>query len=154
MKIREKTPQRLVIIGRPSWLAALLVFFGISCIVQVVTGNIDGTLNTALFIGMGVILLWYAHYSMPLQKLTFDRTTGKLTREVKRLTGQSVVTIPRSDIRRAVLQPSMGSGSKLERLTLLIGDDLHPMEYGFTSNKRGALVERVNLWLEGKQEEP
>ena len=148
MKVAETTPDRLVIEDRPWFLWIILPILGAPALFAALTGQVDGWGATILVAALGFGTFWVLWHFAPFQRFTFDRSAGTFTHEVYRLRKYRVWERPLSDIRRAADEGHWSDGSRLERVTLLTTDGRHPLESGFSSQKRKPVIEAINAWLE------
>ncbi|SLN52949.1 hypothetical protein PEL8287_02822 [Roseovarius litorisediminis] len=147
MKIVENTLDLLILEDRPRFFAGFLWCMGAACLMAVITGQTDWPGEALLITPLGLGTLWIAHHFFPFQRLTFDRPNGWFTRLEARVNGRTVSTLPLSGIERAAVQAQWSDNSRMERITLVVEGEKHPLEFGFTASARGGLADDINSWL-------
>lgn len=148
MRIVEKSGARLVMEDRPWSLAVWLWTMGLGALSAVLLGQLDGAVESVLVGLLGLAATGVAWYFFPFQRITFDRESGTMTRRIARVSGATEVALPLGGIRRAASQGSFSDGgTRLERIALLTDDGPYPLEFGFGSAPRGALIREINEWL-------
>lgn len=152
MKLREETPDRLMLEDKPVILGILLSL--------AILGNCAAALFVAIdepLIGLGVMagggiwgLAFWAFVRRTLVML--DRPSDLVVRRVASLTGQTEDTLPLSRITGAIVQSHQSTGkttSTTYRAALVVrGAEPFPLTKVYSSG-RGATraVEAVNRWL-------
>lgn len=147
MRIVEVTPDKLTLEDRPRLMAGFVWFMGLACIYAALSGQTGDMPETILVTLLGVGAFVMAHYFFPFQRLTFDHSTGKFTREVARITGRLLLQIPLAEVERIAVQAQWSDNSRMERLILIRDCERVPLEYGFTSAPREQMVKDINDWL-------
>lgn len=147
MRITSSSPERLEIVDHPWFLWFVLTVISLPMIYAAVTAWSDGFLLRLFVGGLGFGALWLMHHFAPIQRFTFDRTSGLLTHEVQRVTGSRYWESQIADIERAVSEGQGGNDDGLQRVTLLTKTGRYPMESGYTARPSDPIVEAINAWL-------
>lgn len=148
MRIMENTPDRLVIVDKPIFTAALL-WIGGAALLFVSFSLIGGPFDLLPIISAacGFFLVFLAWRCLPFITVEFDRTSARITRRFKRINGTKEDHLPLAEARRAgFLQTLFGTGG-LRRVALNPSEKPFHLEYGLIGLDRRNLVVEINRWL-------
>ena len=149
MKITARTYDRLVI-GHSPWLLALMVNgMGLGAGWGAIFWDpADGTWERVLVAGLAVGALALAWWAFPFTRTVFDRASGLVVHEERRLTGTRVVANPLTALDRAQVRSQRDdSGGRGTRLVLVLDDGEFPLESGFGPADRRVFETAINDWL-------
>ncbi|MGI9388475.1 MAG: hypothetical protein ACR2O1_00325 [Boseongicola sp.] len=149
MRVTHKSKEMLVIEDRPWFVAGVVWFLGLAAISSVLTGQMDGIGETILVLALGLGAATIAWHFLPFQRIEFDRTNGKFTRKIARVTGSKWEMRSLTTIRQAASQGDWSEGgTRMERVALLTDDGPYPLEYGFSGTSRAEVIQAINSWLD------
>lgn len=146
MKIALSTPDRVVLTRRPWGAAGFVGLVSIVALWSGFTGAGLGPAERCLVLALGAGGLWAAWRFFPFVTLVLDRQAGTATHVERRLAGTTITTLPLDRIDRVAAQREC-EGTPAERLVFVTGEEVFPLETGFSSAPRGPLADRLNDWL-------
>lgn len=155
MQVTYASKDRLVLVDRPWLFAGMVWAIGLAALWSALTGDVEangldpwvGQLFVSA-IGFGSCLL--AWWAFPFQEIVFDRGRRLIIRRVKRPLAPKVEEVPLAQFEKAVVGSNWDDGNRLERLELVLADRTWPLEWGYSSSKRGKIVEAINSWHAGE----
>ncbi|MXQ09116.1 hypothetical protein GQ651_14810 [Alphaproteobacteria bacterium GH1-50] len=150
MRIIEETPDRLVLEDRPWVLWLTLVPVGATTLLAVLTGEVQGRFLPILVGLIGLGAFWVLHRYAPLQRFDFDRTLGRFTHSVRRLTGAQDWVIDLDRLEQAAEQALWHGDQRLTRIALVTEDGPHPLEAAYSGRNNGELIATITAWLNGR----
>ena len=143
----EDSPDRLVLRDRPGFVAAALVACGLVCFVMAMQTDAGDWQAQAGRVAVGVFAIAVAWVVYPTRTLVFDRASGLLVVETRRVGRVVTDVIPLSRIRRASVQADHDGDIRTERLVVLTAEGPVPLEMSYTSDARLDVSRRINQWL-------
>ncbi len=148
MFVSENTDTRLVLRHRPWQVAALVWLIGFACQWAWLTDPDLGPVARWLVLVLGFGSVGAAWWYFPFTETVFDRRGRTVTHTERRLLSTVYTPIPLNDIEHAQVDAIRSDdGSRLTRLTLVIGGRRHPLEYGYGPADRRAVETAINEWL-------
>ncbi|MGC1429292.1 MAG: hypothetical protein WA822_11940 [Albidovulum sp.] len=148
MKPVKTTPDLLVIEDHPWALAGMVWLMSAAPLYAVATGQTDGMANTLIAAVLGLGAAGIAWWFFPFQTVVFDRSSGEVTRTIRRIGKSTTETLRLDQIKRAANQGDFSdSGSRMERVALMTNDGPYPLELGFVGTSRAPVITAINDWL-------
>ena len=152
MKVAHKSDDHLTVESKPWFITGLVWLMGLGAILGGMVNPDMALAERILVVVLGVAFCAAAWWLMPFISLDFDRPKGTLTVTHARITGAHQNLYNLADIDRSLVQYDTTDGADLERLALLTGKDVTPVEFGFSSASRRNVMAEINAWLEMEKE--
>ena len=149
MRLRQDSPDRLVLSQTP-WVM-LFFMLGMGLVLgyaAVFWDPADGAWARWIVAGLGIALIWLAHWAFPLTRTVFDRPAGLVAHEERRITGTRVTAHPLAEVDRAQVRSERSeSGGRVTRLVLVVGGEDIPLERSYGATDRRGFEDAINDWL-------
>lgn len=156
MKITERTRDHLVVRHVPWFLGGFMAVMGVVSLYAAAfkPDSFNSLAEHILVACLGLGVLAGAWWFAPVITLYFDRAQGRIWFRETRLLRPSVRVFDLSNVERVQLQSNWSDGSRLHRIVLRTADGVTPLETGYTSADRTAVMQAINEWLAGETPAP
>lgn len=147
MRIESKTPERLVVAGRP-WvsLTGATVLGAAPSLAALFDASVGPAMRVFLFC-LGIVMSGVIWRYMPMTTVIFDKATHEVRLIQHRVTGNTVTRFDLGDVTGAMYQSSWSDNARLERLALKTRNGPVPLEFGYAGSPRAALAREIDAWL-------
>ena len=155
MKVTTSTRDLLVIKYRPWFFGGMIWLIGLSSLWAASFGEVEDNglppiIGVGVVGGIGLLCCLFAWAGFSPQDIRFDRKTGTIERRVKRLFAPKSEVVPLAELKRARVGKHSSEGTEMERLELVLEDRTWPMEWGYATVHRAAVVDAINGWMKGE----
>ena len=152
MKVKQNTPDLLILEERPWLLAVVLMAGGLAFLGAGLAAAIDGQMIGLLFVFFSLIWWGVLYLFVQRTQVVFNGLDGWVEIRSKTLLGYSKTRHDIAEIERAIYQSMSSDGGKTHRVALVVPNGqsagIHPVTRAYTGGGSAMIASNaINTWL-------